>query len=516
MESFTNIPLDLVKEFLYHLQPVDVLQRGWPDTVLMKKDLAACTLVSRTWRALAQPYLFRDIFYSFMEDASDPAHRQVGRADGRWIGSTSYSQWLPQKTFSMLLDFLRQSPDLACYIRRLVLSSVVRGIVPTAAAIEAGAVAFADFTELLQLLPYLSDLGVREFKLSIPAQLQLPIPPVPSLAELDMDNNTTRLSPATAAAILACFSTVDTLRLMCRLSLMDSPLNSYGSPPEPEPVGLVPASRTQVNYVLFGAANSQTYMETLKRFVQFEGIRALDIMPTPRLWLHQDLIDACSPSLEELSVFVSMDDNPYEQIPKPMPVPSITACHNLRQLIITTSACPDEDFTAFPNHSQDQRTHKEKLQEQLEPVTHFLARANIHRDAFPHLTALGFLLDVGLHGFAGGVKTARLSDVRCEGAADELDEILYGIARELPGKKVTFSWIDMSFDHLPEYPGENGTFDGDFGLQQGEEFGARASGETTAEKVVGGEVFLGRLFPRLNEHEMIEVTGVAQTIPGQI
>lgn len=311
--SFAGLPLDLVKEFLYHLQPADVLQRGWPDTLPTKRDLAACTLVSRTWRALAQPILFRDVFYSFMEDTSDAAHRQPGRTDGRWVGSASYSQWLPQKTFGMFLEFLRAAPDLAGCIRRLVLASAMRGIVPTAEAIEAGAVPFAYFVELVQLLPSLRDLGVRELKLKIPAQLRLSAPPLSALGELDIDNNTTRLSAATAAAILACFRTVDTLRMMCRLSLMDSPLNPYGSAPEPEDVDLVPASRTNVNYVLFGVANSQTYMDALQRSVHLEGVRSLDIMPTPRLWTHQGLIDACSPSLQELSVFVSMDDNPFEQ-----------------------------------------------------------------------------------------------------------------------------------------------------------------------------------------------------------
>lgn len=183
-----------------------------------------------------------------------------------------------------------------------------------------------------------------------------------------------------------------------------------------------------------------------------------------------------------------------DDLAKPLPIPSIASCRNLRRLTLITSArlASAEDLSAFPDEPRDERSPKEQLQEQLEPVTNLLAKADMRRANFPRLSALAFHLDVGLHGFAGGARQAVLGDVPCEGATDRLDAILYELARELPERKISFEFMDMA--GMPyDLPGD------DSGPERG--------------RVVGGEVFLGRLFPRLKEHGMIEIRGVSSAFP---
>ena len=170
-----------------------------------------------------------------------------------------------------------------------------------------------------------------------------------------------------------------------------------------------------------------------------------------------------------------------------MPAPSISSCHNLKRLAIMTSASPPEDLSAFPGERPDPRSPKEQIAAQLEPVTDFLAKANISPARFPQFSTLQFHLDVGLHRFGGGVKQAKLGDVPCDGAADRLDEILCGIAISLLGRKIEFAWIDM-----------NDPWDKE---------------DTTEPAVLGGDEYLARLLPKLAETGMIENAGMSDIFP---
>ena len=147
------------------------------------------------------------------------------------------------------------------------------------------------------------------------------------------------------------------------------------------------------------------------------------------------------------------------------------------------SARPLEDLSARPGSA------KEQMAAQLEPATQFLVQADISSVRFPHFTTLKFLLEIGLHHFAGpgGLKQANLGDLPCEGGADRLDEILCGIARKLPGRKIEFGWSDVTD------PGDD------------EEGGATG----TSLAVVGGDKYLAKLFPKLAENGMVKIAGVS-------
>ncbi|EKM59831.1 uncharacterized protein PHACADRAFT_206043 [Phanerochaete carnosa HHB-10118-sp] len=493
-----NVPLDVIREFFYHLISADGPQGPWPDTLRTKQDLAACTLVSRTWRLLAQPYLFRDIHYSYMNPTDDSAYGQIVETRGRWIASASYStrKWLPRKTFTMFCDFLKQSPNLAGHIRRLVLTPAYPSILPALAGANVAPVSIASFNALLQLLPQLRKLSLINFTLDAPAEFHFHPPSgVPSLVQLDMINDSPKLGIAILAGVLGCFSAIGKLRLMG----MDMPMGyspfRFDPPPESEPTGLVPAYPVRVQHFILGAAEPQVYMGVLTRFIHLEGVRSLRVMPCPNPWLYESLIGACGPSLEELTLFFAGDDLLFKATPKPLPVPSIAPCRNLRRLTLITSVGPAEALSASPDNPRDERSPKELLQEQLAPVTTLLAKADgLRRASFPHFSALAFRIDVGLHGFAGGTRQVVLGDVPCEGAADRLDAILYELARELPEGKIPFVFMDMTMPG--QRPGEHSDGSGPEG-----------------ERVVGGEMFLGRLFPRLKAHGMIEVGGVSSEFP---
>lgn len=134
------------------------------------------------------------------------------------------------------------------------------------------------------------------------------------------------------------------------------------------------------------------------------------------------------------------------------------------------------------------------FQERLELVATFLAKADIRLRKFPHFSALMFNLDVDWRSWLSRMGPVELHKFPCEGKAENLDQLLCHIARELPKRKITFGWMDTTRDGSEEDEDED----------ESDEEG----------QFVGGEVFLGRLFPSLNANGMIDmISGVSRKSP---
>lgn len=91
-------PVEVVEMIVHYLHS-DVSTASVDYYPSDKQDLHSCTLVSRTWRLASQPYLFRDMVYSFQTRAENDDIRTV----------------------PMLCSFLQEHADIAFWIRRLKL-----------------------------------------------------------------------------------------------------------------------------------------------------------------------------------------------------------------------------------------------------------------------------------------------------------------------------------------------------------------------------------------------------------
>lgn len=163
-----DIPADVVDEVFRLLRPPRGPALPAPKAARVKQALHACTLVSRSWRALAQPHLFDDVSYSFMNIRGDTGALQITGTEARWGWSSVHLQWLPLKTFSAFYDFLRECPALARCVHRLSTVALFPGhpYEPENGATEA--IPLFSFIGLLQLLPSLQKLSLRELKLDVP------------------------------------------------------------------------------------------------------------------------------------------------------------------------------------------------------------------------------------------------------------------------------------------------------------------------------------------------------------
>ncbi|GJE84093.1 hypothetical protein PsYK624_001680 [Phanerochaete sordida] len=116
-----ELPLELwgiVFSYLHSMDWEPTRELPLPD----KDDLAACTLVSRMWSAVARPHLFRDITYSFR-----PVPEDVTPNDqGDYCDTLEKYECLDPardesrfKTFPMFFNFVSSSPVAQNSIRRL-------------------------------------------------------------------------------------------------------------------------------------------------------------------------------------------------------------------------------------------------------------------------------------------------------------------------------------------------------------------------------------------------------------
>lgn len=163
----SKLPAELVDNVLDHLHDDDWYEgldtryagevRGKPDS-----DLAVCSLVSRAWNALACRHLFRDVVYSFQRVPQ--ATEAIFDANGKYSSSHSqYGRWSAEidiryKTFPMFCSFIRTSPAIRPFIRRLKLDGYPEqtGVVLFGQYTLDDCVELELFLELLQSLPQLS------------------------------------------------------------------------------------------------------------------------------------------------------------------------------------------------------------------------------------------------------------------------------------------------------------------------------------------------------------------------
>lgn len=106
-------PPEIFDSILNELHPLD-WESSWKMPMDGKGNLHACSLVSRSWRELAQRHLFRNTTYSFC--ASSERHAEHTGRKTLFMPMTSRSR---TRTLPMLLHFLQQSPQFMRSIRAL-------------------------------------------------------------------------------------------------------------------------------------------------------------------------------------------------------------------------------------------------------------------------------------------------------------------------------------------------------------------------------------------------------------
>jgi hypothetical protein len=141
-------------------------EESWNQPLYGKRDLHACSLVSRTWHAVAREHLFRDVVYSFQHIPRNPEPENDAYArtsPNCWYSFTDKVS-ARYKTFPMFCAFVDKSPAVQRSIRHLRLEawpSSVHGAFEESDKINTGL-----FVRLLKTLPSLTTLHLYNIVLS--------------------------------------------------------------------------------------------------------------------------------------------------------------------------------------------------------------------------------------------------------------------------------------------------------------------------------------------------------------
>lgn len=125
-----QLPPELLECVVEELHP-PIWDVPGPPRIRLKSALLACSRVSRFWRSLVLPHLFRDVSYSYTcEDHVATLgwkYNAINSATGRWRvfpslhGEVRRTIQGPCKTLAMLVEFLQGSPGIASCIHSLSL-----------------------------------------------------------------------------------------------------------------------------------------------------------------------------------------------------------------------------------------------------------------------------------------------------------------------------------------------------------------------------------------------------------
>lgn len=257
-----RFPVEIIEAIVDHVRPFQNM---------VKEDLLSCSLVSRTWQSIAQPHIFHEISYNFVESAGSRA-----RLEGFY-------------------SFLQKSPRISSYIHIFRLNQGIAYTIANRDTLDIGL-----FKAVLQLLPHLRELSMdgllvtRETNYSLSSAR-------PSLARVHIkyglffavDRPSIRLD---IPAILACFQEVDTLVLSY------SDLN-FGLPTRLESTHPLSAYRPPLvrRLILSGTGNMANDLPAfLSRCIDTSDIRTLTIKTD--VSEHSKLFDFLGPTLERFCI----------------------------------------------------------------------------------------------------------------------------------------------------------------------------------------------------------------------
>ncbi|KIP04359.1 hypothetical protein PHLGIDRAFT_15250 [Phlebiopsis gigantea 11061_1 CR5-6] len=277
-----------------------------------KPHLRACSLVSRSWNAVARRHLFRDIVYSFKR--VPPGHSNPENLDS----NHPYGKWSPAigvrwKTFWMFCEFLRTNSDVRRYIIRLKLDAyAARGRARSGGLYDAGDFVPSElFVELIQSLPRLHTLLLYNVVLVDRPPPTLSIRPslsrlcVSYCAEVGDQINSYRTwshrnGPETGTSIVECFAKAEVLHLLDFYAEADT-MDGTAGPPE--------CTIEMESLILEDLADTRRLAQYLVTNPKLESLRKLTLDAKPASQVAQ-LLSTVGPQLEELTYAVRFAPGP--------------------------------------------------------------------------------------------------------------------------------------------------------------------------------------------------------------
>ena len=450
----TQLLPELVSEVLEHLHSAD-WKHSFPMSCIAKETILSCSLVSRTWREVAQPHIFRDIVYSFCRpngigSLNDYEPQDTDpRFPGRFYQHVNTGESKPHKNLPMFVEFLQQTPQAARCVRRLLLVADAWSWPETLP--DEDCLDPTLLSTLTKLLPQLNELWLVDVvvrnSLSFCAATHLPSLPLLTVAYSNYVAPTSSL-----VALLALFNKADTLNLKFRNLGCDTTSSTlqYVTPVPLETQTIwLSSSEDDVPKSLAAVLN---YSLRLGR------LRAINIMcSTPSHY--QLTLDHLGPSIECLRFTLRHPRNQYDgTLDGPAGTLSITSCIALQKVVIVVFI---------------RARFKELLRGVLQDIQDVLDVARITRGRYPQLQE--FVFEVYFESLVDPRYDFEVVDPR--GMGDKVDEALVQVIRQSAVEKIGFNWF--VFNELM-------VKDGDYEEVQG---------------------FMSKLFPKLHEHQLTWFSG---------
>ena len=305
MRDFPAEIVDLVFESLHPYQWDKGLDVQYHEETHGKPHLRACSLVSRSWNAVARRHLFRNVVYSFKKHPSgdlspeDPEHWPP---HGRWSPEISV-RW---KTFAMFCKFLRTNPSVRNYIIKLKLDAyAARYLTPRNSLFDSNDFLSSQlFIELIQSLPRLHTLLLYNVVLDGRPPPTLSFRPsldylcVSYCAEFGDQVNSYRTwsdrkQPETGIFILECFARTKVLHL---LDFFAEVYTMNGAE--------LPACTIEMEtLILEDLGDTKRLAQYLMTSPRLDSLRKLTLDAKPASEVGQ-LISTVGPQLEELAYVV--------------------------------------------------------------------------------------------------------------------------------------------------------------------------------------------------------------------
>ena len=321
------IPAELVDNILGNLHP-NAWEEQLNDEFRGKQNLHSCSLVSRSWSTVSRRHLFRDVIYSFKRlpdnpppdfDTGDYEGRDPHPVYGVWLSSRvkprTSLETVRYKTFPMFCTFIRKSPAIRQYIRRLRLDAWPSGSLD--GYNDDNQISRDAFVQLLHDLPTLETLSLCNIILSTHLiDTSIPFPRLKKVfitenVDMGSDNEGCKRSWAkfplnshSYKDILACFTIVEFEQLRIHINGWDESREMPNDPP--------PCSMQAETLVVSDVGYRGTW-DALQYFATSPHLGAVRSLSLGELALDEDdSIQLDMPNLEELRWKVVFGDGSDE------------------------------------------------------------------------------------------------------------------------------------------------------------------------------------------------------------
>lgn len=300
MPSF-HVPTEIVLYILRFVAATNQLGRHSVKPVDARRTMSSCALVSRTWRALAQPLQWRDLSLHFLSDGGDEVSddEDDDLCFREWIRATK-TTYTCTVTKADVVDFLKGHGHLAHHVRSLTLAPI--DIVDKYEVL--GSMRPQELLDIMREMPRLRDLHLSRIWLDLDPPPSIDRygrgydgPGFPALEQLsvDLDTDAACLSPRNMLAVLNVFT--DVKQVVLQRSLADAPDSTDRWPIRCRTESLV-VQDTALSVVLRSLSSSPAVVASRLQMLHLGRI-------TPSSWPDlQTIMVQASPTLKRLSLCV--------------------------------------------------------------------------------------------------------------------------------------------------------------------------------------------------------------------